>query len=72
MEPMQQKFDIIFCRNVMIYFDITTKLKLLQQFHQCLHDGGYLIVGFYDALVPLIDEKKFQFYDLNSKIFKKI
>ena len=72
MDKMEQKFDIIFCRNVMIYFDTTTKLRLLQQFYDCLNPGGYFIIGFYDALVPLMDESKFDFFDLNAKIFKKI
>jgi chemotaxis protein methyltransferase CheR len=72
MDKMAQKFDIIFCRNVMIYFDNTAKLKLLDQFHQCLNDGGFFIIGFYDALLPLIDHKKFEIFDINAKIFRKI
>jgi chemotaxis protein methyltransferase CheR len=72
MEKMDQKFDMIFCRNVMIYFDTTTKLRLLDQFYDCLNPGGYFIIGFYDALVPLMDESKFEFFDLNAKIFRKI
>ena len=38
-------FDIIFCRNVLIYFDIETKQKICEQFHKMLIDGGYLILG---------------------------
>jgi chemotaxis protein methyltransferase CheR len=72
MEKMAQKFDIIFCRNVMIYFDNTAKLRLLEQFHHCLNEGGFFIIGFYDALLPLIDHQKFEIYDLNAKIFRKV
>jgi chemotaxis protein methyltransferase CheR len=72
MEKNHQKFDIIFCRNVMIYFDTTAKMKLLEQFHQCLNEGGLFIIGFYDALLPLIDHQKFEVYDINAKIFRKI
>ncbi|MDO1446696.1 protein-glutamate O-methyltransferase CheR [Rhodocytophaga aerolata] len=72
MEKMDHKFDIIFCRNVMIYFDSKAKTKLLEQFHQNLKEGGYLIIGFYDALMPFIDTQKFAIYDLNAKIFRKI
>ncbi len=72
MEKMNQKFDIIFCRNVMIYFDTTTKLRLLEQFHQCLNEGGFFIIGFYDALVPLIDNKMFEIYNIEAKIFRKV
>ncbi len=72
MDSAPGKFDIIFCRNVMIYFDHTTKLRLLDQFHQSLNEGGYFIIGFYDALMPLIDHKKFEIVDINAKIFRKI
>jgi chemotaxis protein methyltransferase CheR len=56
----------------MIYFDHTTKLRLLEQFHQSLKESGYLIIGFYDALIPLIDNKKFEIADIQAKIFRKI
>ncbi len=71
-EPPPAKFDIIFCRNVMIYFDQKSKVRLLQQFHEHLYEGGYLIIGFYDALVPLIDREKYQIADLDAKVFRKI
>ncbi|VAX32679.1 Chemotaxis protein methyltransferase CheR [hydrothermal vent metagenome] len=38
-------FDIIFCRNVMIYFDQETIKALASKFHDALKEGGYLIVG---------------------------
>ena len=56
----------------MIYFDHSSKLRLLQQFYDHLHEGGYLVIGFYDALIPLIDKKKFRIADLDAKIFQKI
>ena len=67
-----RQFDMIFCRNVMIYFDHHSKVRLLQQFHEHLYDGGYLIIGFYDALVPLIDKEKYRFTNLDAKVFQKI
>ncbi|MEK7432148.1 MAG: protein-glutamate O-methyltransferase CheR [Cyanobacteriota bacterium] len=39
------KYDIIFCRNVMIYFDKTYKQNLITNFANNLNDGGYLIVS---------------------------
>lgn len=71
-DPPPRQFDIIFCRNVMIYFDQKAKTRLLQQFYDCLYPGGYLIIGFYDALVPLIDKTKFLYRNQNAKIFQKI
>jgi chemotaxis protein methyltransferase CheR len=39
------KFDIIFCRNVLIYFDVETKVKILNQLLTVLNPGGYLFLG---------------------------
>lgn len=43
--PMQRKFDVIFCRNVLIYFDKHTQIKLISRFSDQLRPGGYLILG---------------------------
>ncbi|HEY8938299.1 MAG TPA: protein-glutamate O-methyltransferase CheR [Cyclobacteriaceae bacterium] len=66
-----RKFDIIFCRNVMIYFDNEAKRKLFDKFHASLNPNGLLIIGFYDAVLPLIDVNKFKVMDIDSKIFQK-
>lgn len=68
----RNKYDIIFCRNVMIYFDGGAKKLVLDKFYDCLKPGGLLIIGFFDALVPVIDKDRFAFFDLNNKIFMKI
>ena len=46
-EPMAAlgKFDIVFCRNVLIYFDVETKIKILNQILTVLNPGGYLFLG---------------------------
>jgi len=43
--PMQSLFDVIFCRNVMIYFDGPTKEELVLRFAKQLQPGGYLYIG---------------------------
>jgi chemotaxis protein methyltransferase CheR len=43
--PFKKPFDIVFCRNVMIYFDEQVRENLLLRMHRCLVPGGYLFVG---------------------------
>lgn len=46
-------FDVIFCRNVLIYFDEQTRQRLCDQFRDYLVDGGYLILGAAESLYGL-------------------
>lgn len=43
--PFKKPFHIIFCRNVMIYFDEATKNKVVEKFYEKLVPGGYLMIG---------------------------
>ena len=47
MDPIRfrRKFDVIFCRNVMIYFDQPTKDALIQRFYDATVPGGYLLIS---------------------------
>jgi chemotaxis protein methyltransferase CheR len=61
MEPMPFKgpMDLIFCRNVMIYFDRDTIAKLVDRFYKLLEVGGYLFIGHSESLSGL--EHNFQY-----------
>ena len=48
--PFKQKFHVIFCRNVMIYFDNEVKRQLVNRLYDFTAEGGYLIIGHSESL----------------------
>jgi chemotaxis protein methyltransferase CheR len=48
--PIKNPLDLIFCRNVMIYFDRPTQEQLVNKFHRYLKPGGYLFIGHSESL----------------------
>jgi len=48
--PFKRKFHVIFCRNVMIYFDDRTKRELVNKFYGLTEPGGYLFIGHSESL----------------------
>lgn len=65
------KFDIIFCRNVMIYFDEVLKQKVLHTFYDSLKPNGLFIIGYYDAL-PADNAQLFEMYQPAFKMLRRI
>ncbi|HWA83048.1 MAG TPA: protein-glutamate O-methyltransferase CheR [Fimbriimonadaceae bacterium] len=49
------RFDVIFCRNVMIYFDKPTQRTLLERFASLLRPGGYLLIGHSESMLGMSD-----------------
>ncbi|HGG58440.1 MAG TPA: chemotaxis protein CheR [Gammaproteobacteria bacterium] len=66
--PMQGLFDIIFCRNVVIYFDQATQTKLFSRFANQMPDDGTLFVGHSESLSKVTDK----FRLLEKTIYKKV
>ena len=56
--PMHGPFDVIFCRNVMIYFDDSIRKNLLDEIYRLLRPGGYLIVGSAESLAGMMSDFK--------------
>lgn len=63
----EDRFHLIFCRNVMIYFDQPTAQKLVERLCRQLHDGGYLIIGHAESL----GRKPAELQQIKSSIFWK-
>ena len=64
------KFDIIFCRNVLIYFAPEVKSKILDQFASSLNPGGYLMLGASESLTGLT--ARFEMVRCNPGIVYKV
>ncbi len=64
------KFDIIFCRNVLIYFSPEMKSKVLNQMANSLNPGGYLLLGASESLTGLTD--RFEMVRCNPGIIYKL
>ncbi|MFQ5718110.1 MAG: CheR family methyltransferase [Acidobacteriota bacterium] len=50
------KFDAIFCRNVLMYFDRDSRRRVIELFHDRLAEGGYLFLGHSESLLDLSDQ----------------
>lgn len=60
--------DVIFCRNVIIYFDKVSKIRLIDRFADNLCDGGYLFIGHSESLFKLTE----RFELIGQTIYRKI
>ncbi len=57
--PMTAKFDVIMCRNVMIYFDSRTQQELVNRFSRQLKPGGILMIGHSESLLSIDTDLQF-------------
>ena len=65
--PMRGLFDVIFCRNVIIYFDKPTQRVLIDRYADILEAGGYLILGHSESLFSVTD----RFSLIGKTIYRK-
>lgn len=66
--PMKGPLDIVFCRNVMIYFDLYTRQMLVSEIYSLLKKGGYLFTGHAESLSGL----KTDFKCLKPSVYQKV
>lgn len=62
-----EKFDIIFCRNVMIYFDYETTQRTIEKFYNSLNNNGYFFMGHSESL----DRNRSKFTYIKPAIYQK-
>jgi len=65
--PFRKKFHVIFCRNVMIYFDRETRNELIEKFYDMTSYGGYLFIGHSEY----IDRTKTKYKYVAPSIYRK-
>lgn len=66
--PIQERFDLILCRNVMIYFTRETQTRLLHRFADHLQPGGYLFLGHSENMQGMAET----FQPLGGTIFQRV
>ena len=57
--PFKKKFHVIFCKNVIIYFEPKTKMELINKFYDMTEPGGYLFIGHSESVNK--DETKYRY-----------
>lgn len=69
--PFKNPFDIIFCRNVMIYFDRDVQEKLINNFYNALANNGLLFIGHSESLIQIRHNFMYHEPTIYKKIWKK-
>jgi len=64
------RIDLIFCRNVIIYFNRELQRKVYDNFYRSLVPGGFLVAGKTESVMD-IEENQFEIFDLNERILRK-
>jgi len=70
-EFLPQRNDVIFCRNVMIYFDEAEQKRLINKFYRCLNSDGFLLIGHAESLFGLTDKFK-MIHQNNGTVYQRI
>ena len=63
--PFYKKYDLILCRNVLIYFDNDLQYNTLELFNDSLYDNSYLMLGAHESIIGKSEvyfKKKSKFY----------
>lgn len=69
--PPRRNFDMVLCRNVIIYFTNTAKDKLMETFYDVLVENGWLILGKSEVLFTIKSKHNFYLYNNDERIYRK-
>jgi chemotaxis protein methyltransferase CheR len=67
---MLGKMDLIFCRNVIIYFDLAAKKRVVESFFTTLYEGGFLLLGHSESLMNVTTQFTLRHFK-NDMIYQK-
>jgi chemotaxis protein methyltransferase CheR len=70
-EFLPQRNDVIFCRNVMIYFDEPEQRRLVDKFYRCLNPEGYLFLGHAESLFGISEKFRMVHHD-NGTAYQRV
>ncbi|MFZ5776160.1 MAG: CheR family methyltransferase [Thermodesulfobacteriota bacterium] len=65
--PWREAMDVVFCRNVMIYFNRETQQELVNKFYNAITPGGYLFIGHSESITSL----KHKFVQIDATAYQK-
>ncbi len=71
MAPPRSGYDLILCRNLLIYIDREPQERVIERFHEALRPGGFLALGRTEALVGPLRER-FETVDPKERIYRKV
>jgi len=66
----QENFDLIVCRNLIIYLGKDAQVKIMRNFHKALHPGGYMFLGSSEMVPPQLSGL-FEIVDAQSRIYRR-
>jgi len=69
-ENLPKYFDVIFCRNVLIYFSKESHSNLFTRLHAALTTGGFLILGRTETLIG-VNKALFETYDIRERVYRR-
>lgn len=69
-DTMYSKFDLILCRNVLIYFDFTLQEKVIEKFISCLFSQGFIAIGQKETLLSDLNLRSLNLFNGAEKIYR--